>query len=223
MYVDFFNYHDHRGEACTHCNAPLKARKRGRHVVSLNNYESDIQLIFHDHCYDKLKPTIHKFLKFSCSRCSCDIDMQDKSTYLPSRIYYDNAHDDDVTCTSCMLSDLASAIEIEVYELNKQVVRGTKRLLDDGGIDDPPAAKKMKHMNNHAAAMSCLLATTYDHRGRLHMIDQIYEHASHYKTYMLCVHKKHLMDKCMQELMQKVWDPKNFHRWRHLIDDDECV
>lgn len=223
MYVDFFNYHGHVGEECAHCSDPLQPRKRGRYAVTLRDYDNDTLLVFHDRCYNKLKPIIYKFLQFSCSRCSCDIDVNDTSTYQMSRIYYDNAHDDDMTCTECMLSEIASANEDELNVLSQKIVRGTKRLLDDGIIDDSHAAKKMRCMNEHIAAMSRVRATTHG-LARLQMIDQIFDHASQYETYMLCVHKKHLMDKCMAELMQKVWHPKNYDRWRHLIgDEDLCV
>ena len=216
IYVSYMTYHSLVGERCGLCAEPFKRRKRGRFIVSLQNEIEEDIFTAHEKCFSKIKQHIRHELHATCWCCACNIDIHDPSQYLPARVYFDDSHDDEVACRECILRETAASEADKQLETNIKIARGFKRMLETEYISDVPALKKMKSMNRNTRDLTRTMRATHNTEQRKEVYEQIEDYYEHYEGFMIAKCKKHMMDACIHEMMQKIWHPSNYERWKHL-------
>jgi len=214
--VSYLTYHSLAGELCGLCAEPFQPRKRGRFIVTLENEIEDEAFAAHDKCFSKIKLHMRHEIQASCCCCACDIDVNNPSQYLPARVYFDDSHDDEVACRECILREIAAIEADKQFEINIKIARGCKRLLESDYISDKPALKKMKSMNEYTRDLAHTMRVQSNSKKRQKWYARLEEYYEHYEGFMIAKYKKHMMDACIHEMMQKIWHPSNYERWKHL-------
>lgn len=213
--VDFYNYHGDEGDLCAICSKVLLKRKKGRYVVRITQELNDLTCVCHDTCYTMLKNLIGQQFIYNCSRCTKEMVHGNAHEFMPARVYYDNSHDDEIACRDCVLADIGMEHEDIAYDCSCHLMRCCKRMLADGMIDDGHASKKIRTMEARTAVIG---RSCRSDAGKYTMSDR-WKHLSNYEGYLIGTYKKHMMDRCIKELMEKVWHPTNFSKWKHLLTD----
>jgi hypothetical protein len=137
-----------------------------------------------------------------------------------ARVAFDDSYDDEVACRACILNEATDGSNDEVFMVNAAITRSAKRMLDSRAFDDSHAYKKMRSMNIKSATMDMTLQATTNVKERVQLVSEKHDMIDNYEGFMIGTYKKHTMAACFEELMQTVWHPCNYDRWRHLSHDD---
>ena len=222
MHVSFNTYHD-CNDHCAVCSGPFKPRKRGRHVVTLEDEPLQMYVNLHKHCYKAVKPDILSLIQPTCMNCGAKLVLEQTETYLPARVRFDDAHDDELACTVCILDDVESSNSDDIFEMNCQLARTTKRMLDDGYIQDEPAKKRMRRMNEESHDFRKRLRLSNGYEQRMNILEEQERHMDNYESFMIATYKKHMMDECHKGVIASVFRPSNYKKWLYTIDEDDLL
>lgn len=94
--------------------------------MTLYDDESIAMVAYHKGCFANIANPLHAYLNWSCSSCGIDIDLS-KDNHMSSRVLYDDAHDLEVTCRTCILTDVEIGKLDDTYEIDIRLARGSKR------------------------------------------------------------------------------------------------
>jgi hypothetical protein len=138
-----------------------------------------------------------------------------------SRIYSKSAHDDEMVCRSCAIFDIAGEeAYIISHILPAEMARMCSKMLKNGTINDTYARNRMHLMQAQIAKIAKTVAANSDESERSELINQRYQLQDNYKAFLIATYKKHMMDKCTEELMQAVWHPSKYSTWKYLLEPE---
>jgi hypothetical protein len=216
MYVSYADIGIYLGHDCSMCTTPFKRSRRVRNVVIIENDAEQVICVAHNACFDKIKTQFNDIIIPHCCMCGEHCDMSENTKYSRSRVCFSKAHDDELICNSCMLTEVQTRSQYVPHAVNTAISRGFKRSMEENIIQDQTACKKMKLLQNDIKLLSMEMRAIENMSVKSQLFLKFEQKYDEYDAYMLAKYKKHMMDACIKEMMEKIWHPANYHRWRHL-------